>query len=156
MAIKFNADEIFQMAEQIERNGAEFYRKAAKNNQDFSDKLLQLAKMEDGHLKTFQEMHKTLSDTETESDVFDPENEASLYLQTLAGGHVFDVKKKPSDILKGKESISQILEIAIGLEKESIIFYLGMKDMVSQTTGKEKIDFIIKEEMKHVKLLQKE
>ena len=28
--ITFNPDEIFEMAEQIERNGAKFYRKAAE------------------------------------------------------------------------------------------------------------------------------
>ena len=30
MAITFSADEIFEMAEQIERNGAKYYRQAAK------------------------------------------------------------------------------------------------------------------------------
>ncbi len=31
MSITFNADEIIEMAEEIERNGAKFYREAAKN-----------------------------------------------------------------------------------------------------------------------------
>ena len=30
MVIPFSADEVFEMAEQIERNGAKFYRAAAK------------------------------------------------------------------------------------------------------------------------------
>ncbi len=30
MAISFNLDEIFEMAEQIEKNGANFYREAAR------------------------------------------------------------------------------------------------------------------------------
>jgi len=30
MPIPFNADEVFEMAEQIERNGARFYRAAAE------------------------------------------------------------------------------------------------------------------------------
>ena len=30
MSVDFNADEIFEMAEQIERNGVKFYNKAAK------------------------------------------------------------------------------------------------------------------------------
>ena len=30
MAFDFNADEIYEMAQQIERNGAAFYRKAAE------------------------------------------------------------------------------------------------------------------------------
>jgi len=51
----FNADEIFEMAEQIERNGAKFYRRAAEQvtSPDGSELLLNLAVMEDVHEKTF-------------------------------------------------------------------------------------------------------
>ena len=34
MPITFNANEIFEMAEEMERNGARFYRKAAENASD--------------------------------------------------------------------------------------------------------------------------
>ncbi|GAI05715.1 unnamed protein product [marine sediment metagenome] len=34
MGTTFNADEIFEMAEEIERNGAMFYREAAANTSD--------------------------------------------------------------------------------------------------------------------------
>ncbi len=34
MAISFNLDEIFEMAEQIEKNGASFYREAARKTGD--------------------------------------------------------------------------------------------------------------------------
>ena len=36
MSTKFSADEIYEMAEQIERNGAAFYRKAAASFDDAS------------------------------------------------------------------------------------------------------------------------
>ncbi len=39
---------------------------------------------------------------------------------------------------------------AIGLEKESILFYLGLKDMVPPKYGQEKLDQIIHEEQRHV------
>ena len=52
MSITFNADEIFEMAEQIERNGAKFYREAAENasDADVKEMLLSMAAMEDGHV----------------------------------------------------------------------------------------------------------
>ena len=52
MAISFNIDEIFEMAEQIERNAASFYREAAKRAFDgtVQKKFIDLASMEDGHL----------------------------------------------------------------------------------------------------------
>ena len=50
-------------------------------------------------------------------------------------------------------SEEEILKIAIGLEKESIVFYVGIKDIVPKSLGKDKIDAIIREEMSHVVLL---
>ena len=43
MAITFNAFEIFEMAEEIERNGAEFYREAAGRSSDEETKKVLLA-----------------------------------------------------------------------------------------------------------------
>ena len=45
MSITFNADEVFEMAEQIERNGAKFYREAATKTSDrqTKDMFLRLA-----------------------------------------------------------------------------------------------------------------
>ena len=70
MGITFNADEIFEMAEQIERNGAKFYREAAEKSSDADiKKMLQdLAAMEDGHQLTFSQMRKELSPDEKASD----------------------------------------------------------------------------------------
>ena len=69
MTFDFNADEIFEMAEQMERNGANFYRDAADNISDGKNKelLLRLADMEVEHEKTFVEMRKSLSDQDKQS-----------------------------------------------------------------------------------------
>ena len=52
--------------------------------------------------------------------------------------------------LTGKESLEDILEIALNLEKQSILFYVGLKDLVPQQHGKDKVDAIIDEEKQHV------
>jgi hypothetical protein len=48
MSVPFNADEIFAIAEQIERNADRFYRRAAQDtvDSDLRKKLLDLAAME--------------------------------------------------------------------------------------------------------------
>ena len=157
MSIAFNAFEIFEMAEQIERNGVKFYRKAAENisDKDTRRMLLDFAVMEAGHEETFAEMRKQLSNQERELMVFDPENEMALYLQAMANGHVFDLKKDPSQQLTGEETINDVLEMAIAAEKDSIIFYLGLRDFVPATAGRDKIDAIIKEEMSHITILNR-
>lgn len=148
MALDFNADEIFEMAEQIERNGAIFYRKAAdKVSGDEKDFLLELAKMEDDHEVTFKALRKELTDKEKTSTTFDPNDEAPQYLKALADTRVFFEKDLDPSTMK------EILKAAIGAEKDSIVFYLGMKDLVPGKLGKDKLDDIIKEEMSHIKLL---
>jgi rubrerythrin len=152
MSYDFNADEIFEMAEQIERNGASFYRKSAELIADPAAKklLLDLAAMEDEHEKTFADLRAGLSEKEKVATVFDPEGEISLYLRALADTRVFFEKK-----INNTSSIEDILKEAILAEKDSIVFYLGMKEMVPENFGKAKIDAIIKEEMNHIKLLSK-
>ena len=51
------------------------------------------------------------------------------------------------------DDFKQILRSAIQAEKDSIVLYLGMKEMVPQKAGKDKIDAIIKEEMGHIRIL---
>jgi rubrerythrin len=158
MSITFNADEIFEMAEEIERNGAKFYRRAAKNAADRSSGaiLLKLAEMEDQHEKTFAAMRKELPPRDQAPTAFDPDSEAALYLQSIADGHVFNVNADPSRTLTGRETAAQVLKIAIGLEKDSIVFYLGMQNLVGKMLGRDRIGGIMKEELEHITLLSGE
>jgi rubrerythrin len=152
MSYDFNANEILKMAEQIERNGYKFYKSAAENVAKSQEKefLLKLAEMEQHHEKLFASIRSELSQQEREATVFDPENEVGLYIRALADTRVFFEKK--IDI----SSMEEILKAAIVAEKDSIIFYLGLKNAVPERLGGEKIDIIIEEEMSHITLLSNE
>ena len=145
----FSADDIYEMAEQMEQNGAAFYREAAANveQDDFCQMLQELAAMEDEHERTFTAMRAELSATEKESTVFDPSDESVLYLKALVDTKVFF--KKEIDL----SSMREILKAAIEAEKDSIVFYLGMKETVPVGRGKFRLGAIIKEEMAHIRLL---
>lgn len=152
MAFDFNADDIFNMAEQIEENGAVFYRKASEslNDAHYQKFLLELSDMEVEHKKIFIDMHASLSEEEKKPTVFDPKDESVLYLKSLADMRVFYEKKMDTS------SLEAILMSALDAEKDSIVFYLGMKDLVPEKLGKGKIDAIINEEKKHIQLLGSE
>ena len=152
MGITFTADEIFEMAEQIERNGAEYYREAAQNapDKDIKQMLLSMAAMEDGHLETFKEMRKELSGREKEPISFDPDNQGAMYLQAMADARGMEGRISPTKKLTGNESINQVLDIAINSEKDSVVFYLNLKDLVPVRAGREKIEEIILEELSHI------
>ena len=158
MGMTFNAFEIFEMAEQIERNGIMFYQKAAQcvSSAKSRQVLTMLAEKEKGHEEIFAEMRKQLSEKDSDLRAFDPENEMSLYLQALASGHIFDLDKDLSEELSTDAGIENIRTIAIGAEKDSIVFYLGMKEFVPNAAGKDKVDHIIREEMKHIAMLNRE
>lgn len=149
MHIMFNPDEILAMAEQIEINGARFYRQAAQGAEDIDTRelLQELAFMEDGHEKVFAKMRANLKKEEID---FEADAEASSYLKVWADGHVFDMKADPVARIKEQKDMAGILNVALGLEKESIVFYLGIKNGVNNKTYRDRIEEIIKEEMSHI------
>jgi rubrerythrin len=148
----FTADDVFEMAEQLERNGAKFYQDAAQHtdNSEYKKLLLGLSAMEIEHEKIFVNLRSELSGKEKASTVFDPEAESILYLRALADTKVFFEKEID---FSSKKSV---LKAAMLTEKDSIVFYLGMKEMVPEKYGKDQLDKIIKEEMGHIKILAKE
>ncbi len=150
----FNIDEVFEIAEQIERNGAKFYRKVSGSfDEDSKKMLLELSEMEVKHEKLFSNMRKDYADKKKLPESFDPNGEAALYLRAIADGFVFKFNEDPSEKLSGKEGMEDILNIAIGLERDSIAFYTGIREAIPDVLGKDKIKDILTEEMGHVRLL---
>lgn len=158
MTVPPTADDIFEMAQQIERNGARFYRRAARGFADSraGQRLLDLAAMEEEHERVFAAMRGELLEQERAPRVPDPYGEAILYVRGMADGHVFDVRTDPAERLTGKETMEEVLRTAIGLEKDSIVFYLGLKEIVPERLSRQRIDDIIKEEMGHIAVLSEE
>ena len=158
MAIRFNADEIFEMAEEIEANASKFYKQAAYNTKDEEIKamLLDLSEMENEHLNIFRDMRKEIGEEEKSETVYDPDDEGMLYLQSMADSHGWEGQMSKTEKLTGNEPIQDVLKSAIRAEKDSVVFYAGLKSLVSARAGAGKVDKIIKEELSHItKLSQK-
>lgn len=151
MSIQFNADEILSIAEQVERNGDRFYRTAAERQSDreTASLLVRLAEMEQGHLAIFSQMRSELTAQERKPVTFDPYDESKLYLRATADRSIFDVSADLAQRLTGQETTEHILEMGVQAEKDSIVYYLGMKDLVPARLGSDRVDAIIKEEMGH-------
>jgi rubrerythrin len=156
MNVTFNAFEIFEIAEKIERNGVKFYRKAAELFDDARARkmFLRLADWEAEHEQVFADMRNELSAQGPEFRTFEVENDVVFDAQSMAGLAVFGNSMDPAMELTGKESIVDILNGAIEKEKDSIIFYTGMRAFIPAEAGQDKIADIIKEEMHHVRILK--
>lgn len=155
MTLQFSIEEIFEIAEQIERNGAKYYRKAANqvSDQNYKLLLLDLVDMEEKHERVFTYLKEKIADRKLAPNQFDLNTSAIQYLRTFADGVVFDLNTDPSEYLSTKRSLEDILNFAIGLEKDSIVFYYGIQDLIPPDLGRDQINAIIKEEMKHITYL---
>ena len=61
-----------------------------------------------------------------------------------------------SERLTGEETPALVFHTAIGLEKDSVIFYLGIRDLVPAKLGKDRVNEVIAEEMRHITLLSRQ
>ncbi len=157
MAITFNADEIYNIAEQIERNGQKFYSDSAQRvKEPLAKKVLQdLADMEVGHLKTFKALHAALTEQARQEITWDPDDEAGAYLKAAADSHVFKTNADPTSLLKDNTDAREILQLALQFEKDSVIYFLGVADMVPEHLGKSDVLGLAKQEQGHIALIQR-
>lgn len=158
MGLIFNAREVFEIAEQIERNGGKFYRHAADTVQDEKSKkfLMKLAEMEEVHQSFFAELKEKFSSSEEVEGLPDSENQALAYLQAMAEGKVFGNIEDITSKIRPDDNFIDILSSAIEFEKDTIVFFAAIKDLVPKDLGKDKIDSLIREEVSHVAILLNE
>jgi rubrerythrin len=147
------ADDVFAMAVRIEENGNAFYAGAAEmaKNPEVKKLFEDLALMEASHIKIFRTLRSKLPDTVTEA-VWDPEGLAESYLEATADSHVFTIEAA-TDRLKAVKNPVEALDMALQFEKDSVGFFLGMKEILPDPSGKEEIDALIKSEMLHIRML---
>ncbi|MCK4504365.1 MAG: ferritin family protein [Candidatus Aegiribacteria sp.] len=156
MANEFNAFEVLTMAERIESNAQNFYQRASEmtDNPDISELFSNLAVWEKEHESLFSDMKSGLSEEEKASTAIDPYDELMLYLTEMADEHVF-VRKDldPASVIDDTSTPEDIIDLALEFEKESILFFLALKRLMSKRSGSEKIQKIIDEEVSHMTYL---
>ena len=153
MTIRYNAKEVFEIAEKIEENGVLFYQAAAEMHPLHSDLLIRFAEMEKEHQATFASMKESILGAGGDDVLNDPNGDASLYLESIADTHGGEGTPGMAQALTGTETVMEIMEMAIHAEKKSILFYVGLKDLVPENLGRKHVDRIISEEKQHVATL---
>lgn len=154
--LSFNIDEVFEIAGQIEKNGAAFYRKAAEltDIEIVRDLFLDLAVQEDDHARIFSGIRESLVPDVARMSVYDKDDIVALHLHALANREVFNVQEDPSGLLTGKESAEDVIRMAIGKEWDSILFYTAIRDLMTEEEDRVKTDSIIRQEYRHVDQLK--
>ena len=145
----FNAVDVFKIAETIEQDGAKFYTDAAKlfAGEKVSDLFTKLAQWEIQHKKVFAEMRGKITQQHPKLGPGTEEYKAVAALST------FSLWSEPHRQFSGMDSRQDVIRQAMQKEKDTIVFYVGLKDFVAANEDKEIINDIIKEEMKHISIL---
>lgn len=148
MSISFSGSELINVAINIERRGIAFYDVMAKSSDNEAARHIfqHLAGMEREHIRVFQDMIP-------EAGAFPiPElfsEEYAGYLQALVDSAVFTDDTVTSETAIQVDSDIKALELGISAEKDSILFYYQMKDVMPERTHPT-MDKIIIEEKSHL------
>ncbi len=148
----FTGSELVEMAIRIEENGLKFYTDAGKASKTRELKRLfkDLSEEESRHKKVFMDLRKLIPDEELSMRI-DPYCEEDLsYLDALADSEVFT--DKGEKLARKVRSEKSALNLAIAMEKDSILFYHEMLSMVRE---KDKLILkdLINEEKEHLRKL---
>lgn len=152
MAI-FSGSELANIAVGIERNGIVYYESLAKLASDASlkDTYNYLANMERRHMELFQNMLNSIGKYQP-TYAGEDEEEYELYLKALIDSSVFTNDKAAREAAQKASSPAEAIQLALGAEKDSILFYNEMYDLVPEK-DRPLILGIINEEKSHIRQL---
>jgi len=151
MGVFFSGRELIEIAIGIEKNGATFYDSLAGStkNQEAKSTYKYLADQEKEHAAVFQKMLSLVSEykpPETYTEDY------QRYLKALIDSLVFTDDKVTLETAKKVKSDAEAIQVGVGAEKDSILFYMEVKELVRPAERKV-VKKIIEEEKSHLRQL---
>jgi len=140
---------VLAWAMEIERNGEGFYRVAAAQSKNRDVKLLfeDLAYQEEHHYRVFERM-RDRADLTPASDVDVARYRA--YLESALANALFAGPDKGLKLAKQAADEGEALRAALVFEKDTLLFFYDLRDMVSEAE-QQSVTAIIDEERIHVR-----
>ncbi|MBN1983055.1 MAG: ferritin family protein [Chitinivibrionales bacterium] len=157
MSIHYSAEEIYDIGIQIEINGREFYKSAAKKTADPDTKRLcnDLGNWEEKHVEIFERLKEEFCSNEKDA-LLDLDQQQYLYLKATADNHIFLKTLDIAALVAQCKNPVEILEMALKFEKDSVVLYLSMSDLVPEKLGRSHIAELVNEELRHVYIIQEQ
>ncbi len=151
MSMVFSGSELINIAISIERRGITFYDIMAKSTDDEMARGIfqRLTEMEREHIQIFQDM---LGEAAKPAPSESLTEEHEIYLQALIDNAVFSDDLITSEMATQADSDIKALELGISAEKDSILFYYEMRDVMPRP-ALPMINRIIAEEKSHLRIL---
>lgn len=151
MGILFAGSEVVDICIEIEKNGGMFYHVLAESAQEEEVRklALYLEGEEKRHQATFEKLRSTLKGYRP---VESYPGEYELYMKALADERVFTSDTVVEEMAGKAQTDVEALTIAIGFEKDSILFLHEMHDLVPKSECGT-MDTLVKEEKSHLRQL---
>ena len=153
MARELTPAEVLQIAEEMERRAARFYRKAAGmyHNPSMSKLCSELAQWEKRHAQIFADMKGRLTEPVGESGRLDLGRTDTGRLGVPST--VFQESSEPAKELTGTETRADVLRMALQKERHTIGYYTSLTEFALGPDNIKVIRNIIQEEQQHVRIL---
>ena len=152
--IHFSAKEVLEMAIRIEENGVEFYTRAgnATKSERLKELFIFFAKEEKKHIACFEDMDKRVESDDLPGSIDPYLEEGALYLKALANSRVFTNAHEGKRLAGEVRGENDILQTAINMEKDSILFYYELHNAV-RDKDKATLRNLIQQEKDHLRKL---
>jgi rubrerythrin len=147
----FSGSEIIELGIEIEKNGRDFYNILARQS-EFKEagKIFKfLAEQEGQHIIVFA---KILDSFEKNRQQPLYPDEYLAYMNSLASKQVFTQKKTGDRIAKNIAGLKEAIDAGIGFERDSILFYQGIKKIVP-SKQRSAVRALIFQERRHLEKL---
>jgi len=151
MAI-FQATDVVELALELEKSGEAFYRAVAKKAKTPETQALfeDLADAEVAHYAAFEKLSKTVWDEPLM--LADEWGQYLAYLQATIQSVFFQGSNKALALAEQVTDEREALRMAVGFEKETLLFFYDLRDMVSESDNAVLMR-IVAEEKSHIRLL---
>jgi len=150
----FQAADALELAMGIETNGEAFYRAVTKKAKVAEIKTLfeDLAEQEVKHYAVFQKLSQDFKGKLLMSA--EEWDEYQAYLQATVQSALFEGPDRALAAADQAQDEKEAIHMAMGFEKETLLFFYNLRDLVSDRNQKT-IDRIIAEEKSHLRRLAK-
>lgn len=144
----FNVRELISMAVKDEETGIAFYQALAEvaGNSAVKEKALEISKQEAVHARRFQQMIDEIGEYKPREQY---SGQYDAYVQALLDGRAFPEPEKAADKARAAASDGEAIRIAMGLEKDTLLFLQEMKGLIKPEYTNY-VQEIIEEERAHL------
>ena len=150
LPVLFTWKEIINIAIQIENNGEQIYRQAARKimNPDLSAALTHMADEEARHAKWFSAL--PMPDTVDEKNP-DIDKMTRIFIHDAMADKALSLEEADFTAM---EHVRELLHTSIEFEQDTILFFEMIRQFIVEATSAALIDTIIAEEKKHITTLE--